>query len=208
MSRGNGRMTIFLDDLDYRHFMQLFREAIEDFQLECWNYCLMPNHYHATVQPTLPNLSLAFQHLNGEYAKWWNRRHTKVGHAFQGRFKAQIVQRESYAMALSRYVALNPVRAQLVERAEDWPWSSYAAIAGLKPAPAFLSIDATLTLFGEADRQTLQRRFVDLVHAGCNDDGIDDRIRSSSRILGDGPFKSLVRREPVVVEKAVGWDGG
>jgi putative transposase len=208
MSRGNGRMTIFFDDGDYGHFMQLFRETMEDFQLECWNYCLMPNHYHATVQPTLPNLSSAIQHLHGRYASWWNRRYGKVGHVFQGRFKAQIVQREGYAMALSRYVALNPVRARMVERAEDWPWGSYPAIVGLGTIPPFLSVDATLELFGDADRRTLQKRFGEFVRAGCDDQETDERIRSTNRILGDGEFKFSVRQVPVVVTEAIGWDGG
>jgi putative transposase len=119
MARGNGRMTIFLDDYDHRQFIQLFRGIVDEFRLECWNYCLMPNHYHATVRPALPNISTAMQQLHSRYAQWWNRRHAKVGHVFQGRFKAQIVQRDGYALALSRYVALNPVRARLVERPEQ-----------------------------------------------------------------------------------------
>jgi putative transposase len=196
MARGNGRMAIFLDDRDYREFMRLFREVIEDFKLECWNYCVMPNHYHATIRPTLPNISKAIQCLNSRYARWWNWRYTKVGHVFQGRFKAQIVQRDGYALALSRYVALNPVRAQLVERPEEWPWSSYGAATGQCSAPSFLSSDATLSLFGDADRATLQKRFAKFVLARCEDGTSDDRIRSSDRVLGDAHFKACIRDAP------------
>jgi len=70
MSRGNGKMRIFLDDTDYRHFRYFFGEVIQRFDIECWNYCIMPNHYHATVQPRQPNLSIAIRHLNGMYAQW------------------------------------------------------------------------------------------------------------------------------------------
>jgi REP element-mobilizing transposase RayT len=185
-------MTIFIDDLDYRQFHQLFRQTVEKFDLECWNYCWMPNHYHATIVPRLRNISAAMQWLNSGYAQWWNRRHVKVGHAFQGRFKAQIVQRDGYALALSRYVALNPVRAGLVKRPEEWRWSSYAAIIGLSPAPSFLTIDATLGLFGEADRSVLQKRFADFVLARYEGE-VDDRIRSNEHVIGDVAFKTGVR---------------
>jgi len=182
-------MTIFTDNVDYRQFIQLFSQMVEKFDVECWNYCLMPNHYHATVVPRLCNISAAMQWLNGSYAQWWNRRHVRVGHAFQGRFKAQIVQRERYALTLSRYVALNPVRAALVKRPEEWRWSSYASIIGLRPAPSFLAIDMTLGLFGDADRSVLEQRFAEFVLASCNDEE-DDRISSNRRVLGDVAFRT------------------
>lgn len=75
--------------------------------MECWNYCLMPSHYQATFRPSLPNLSEAMRRLNSVYAQWWNQRHERVSHVFQGRFKDQIVQREVYLLVLCRYVALN-----------------------------------------------------------------------------------------------------
>jgi putative transposase len=197
MARGNGRMTIFLDDEDRRQFLQLFHEVLEDFALDCWNYCLMPNHYHATLRPTLPNISAAVQQLNGRYGQWWNQRHTKVGHVFQGRFKAQIVQRDGYALSLSRYVALNPVRAGLVERPEEWPWSSYASTIGLCPSPPFLCVGATLAMFGDADRATLQKRFAEFVLADDEDAVTTERLRSSQRIIGDADFKTGIRGAPI-----------
>ena len=123
-SRGNGRMRIFLDDADYRQFVYVLGDVVEEFAIRCWNYCLMPNHYHATLQPTLPNLSAAIRRLNSVYAQWWNTRHGLVGHVFQGRFKDQIVDEDAYMLTLSRYVAMNPVRAGLATSPEDWPWGS------------------------------------------------------------------------------------
>jgi REP element-mobilizing transposase RayT len=184
MARGNGRMTIFRDDRDFREFTQLLRHVVERYKLECWNYCLMPNHYHATIRPLQPNLSRAMQLLNSRYARYWNRRHTKVGHVFQAPFKAQIVQDDGYARTLSRYVALNPVRARLVEHPEDWRWSSYASTIGVRPPLSFLADAGVLALFGDVAHSTLRQRFASFVQAGDQDDIEDDRIRSNDLILG------------------------
>jgi REP element-mobilizing transposase RayT len=192
MSRGNGKMAIFLDDRDYRKFVFLLGETVSSFQLKCWNYCAMPNHYHLTLQPTLPNLSEAIRRLNSEYAQWWNRRHSRVGHVFQGRFKDQIVDREAYLATLSRYVVLNPVRAALVKRPEDWPWSSYQATIGFTPPPAFLSTELTLGLFGAGEISMQRARFISTIGAGLNEAALTDRIRSKERILGDAAFKQKV----------------
>ena len=199
MARGNGRMTIFLDDADYRQFVYLLGEISEEYRLECWNYCVMPNHYHATLCPTRPNLSAAIRKLNGAYAQWWNRRHGRVGHVFQGRFKDQIVQREGYLLALFRYVAMNPVRAQLCDQPEKWAWSSYAAIVGIREAPAFLAVTATLRQFGEDDSRILRARFAGFVLAAPDDAAAVDRIRSNERILGERGFKEAVLGESVKV---------
>ena len=192
MARGNGRMTIFEDDHDYRCFMTLLGEAMEDFEIECWNYCLMPNHYHATLQPTQPNLSSAMQRLNGTYAQRWNRRHNHVGHVFQGPFKDQIVQREGYLEELCRYVALNPRRASLVSEPEEWPWSSYGAIVGTCAGPSFLNAAATLNLFGPGEVGVLQAAFREFV---CGDPNkvLEERFRSKDRIIGDRSFRAGLR---------------
>jgi len=192
MSRGNGRMAIFLDPTDYRQFVNVLSDVVEDFKLECWNYCLMPNHYHATVQPSERNLSKAIACLNSEYAQWWNRRHQRVGHVFQGRFKDQLVDHETYMLTLSRYVVQNPVRAGLVNRPDEWLWSSYRATAGLDLAPAFLGATLTLRLFGEADPGSLQARFVKAVATTEADAAAFDRIRSNERVLGNKLFKEVV----------------
>jgi REP element-mobilizing transposase RayT len=185
-------MTIFLDDADYRHFVHILGEVVDHCAIRCWNYCLMPNHYHVTLQPSAANLSEAVRRVNGIYALWWNKRHERVGHVFQGRFKDQVVDREGYLLALSRYVVLNPVRAGLVQRPEDWRWSSYSATAGLAPSPAFLAADATLQLFGKGDPHVLQTRFARHIAAQMDDASWVDRIRSSDRILGTTAFKDLV----------------
>jgi REP element-mobilizing transposase RayT len=198
MARGNGRMTIFLDDSDYIRFLDLLMDVVEAFALECWSYCLMPNHYHVAVRPTLANLSDAIQALNGCYAQWWNKRHETVGHVFQGRFKDQIVDREAYLLALCRYIARNPVRAGLVAEPADWRWSSYAATVGLKPLHPSLSVSDVLQQFGdEASEtvQTLQTRYATFVMSESTHPCTDERIRSREWILGPREFKSAIKAQ-------------
>jgi putative transposase len=190
MSRGNGRMRIFRDDDDYRQFVYVLGEAVERYDVACWNYCLMPNHYHLTLVPSRSNLSEAIRRVNSVYAQWWNRRHRRVGHVFQGRFKDQIVQREGYLLSLSRYVVGNPVRARLAARPEDWPWSSYRATAGLIPCPAFLDVKPTLSQFGEEEETVLRARFTRYVTEEREDKSANDRLRSGERVLGTRAFKA------------------
>ena len=186
-------MQIFLDNIDYRQLVYLLGEVVEKFQIECWDYCVMPNHYHATLRPTQPNISEAIRHLNGGYALWWNLRHRRVGHVFQGRFKDQIVQSDRYLRTLSRYIARNPVRACLVDDPAKWPWSSYAATVGLKPMPSFLTASAVLAQFGEADIWTQRARFAAYVLGEPEEEALEDRIRSNERVLGDRAFKDTLR---------------
>jgi hypothetical protein len=108
----------------------------------------MTNHYHFVVETANANLSKGMRQLNGVYTQRFNRRHGLVGHLFQGRFKGILVERDAYLLELTRYVALNPVRAGMVPKASDWAWSSYRAMVGLAPAPAWLETDWVLGQFG------------------------------------------------------------
>src|SRR5574338_735600 len=139
MARGNARMDIFFDHLDYTWFIHFLGNVVEQFELECWSYCLMPNHYHVVLRTDEATLSEPIRNLNSRYAQWWNRRHNRVGHVFQSRFKEQIVQRQDYLLTLCRYIAMNPVRAGLVSRPEQWKWSSYATTIGIAPAQPFVA---------------------------------------------------------------------
>ena len=103
------------------------------------------------------------RHLNGVYAQKFNRRYQRVGHVLQGRFKAILVEKESYLLELARYIALNPVRAKLVQSIRDWLWSSYRATAGQQEPLPLLTTDWILSQFSD-DRHratALYRRFVE-----------------------------------------------
>lgn len=109
----------------------------------------MDNHFHLCVETPKPNLSRGMQRLKGRYGRWFNDRYGLQGHVFQGRFHSELVASERHALELARYIALNPVRGGLTRRADEWPWSSYAATIGRsRPAP-FLSTNQLLGFFGD-----------------------------------------------------------
>jgi REP element-mobilizing transposase RayT len=161
-SRGNAREKIFLVDPDRELFLEVLADTVARFGWVCYAYCLMTNHYHLLIETPEPNLSRGMRHLNGVYTQAFNRRHLRVGHVLQGRFKSIVVEKESHLLELARYVVLNPVRAKIVRSARDWPWSSYRATAGLGVAPPFLEVDWILQQFdrSRARADTAYRGFV------------------------------------------------
>ncbi|MEJ2696952.1 MAG: transposase [Candidatus Sulfobium sp.] len=124
-SRGNERKRIFRDDEDRAAFLDTLLKVNERYNWMCHAYCLMNNHYHLIIETPDGNLSQGMRQLNGVYTQLFNRRHHRVGHLFQGRFKTILIEKEGYLLEVSRYVVLNPVRAKAVERPEHWKWSSY-----------------------------------------------------------------------------------
>src|SRR5258706_8306926 len=138
-SRGNARAPIFADDGDRELFLETLAHVVERFHWLCHAYCLMDNHYHLLIETPDPNLSKGMRQLNGLYTQRFDRRHGRVGHVFQGRFKAILVERDSYLLELCRYVVLNPVRAKMVKQPKQYQWSSYRATAGIDAAPPFLT---------------------------------------------------------------------
>ena len=129
-SRGDRRETIYEDDADREAFLSVLAEVVERQNWVCHAYCLMGNHYHLVVETVEGNLSQGMRQLNGVYTQASNRRHQRTGHLFQERFKGVLVDKDAYLLELSRYVVLNPVRAGMVERPEQWPWSSHRAMMG------------------------------------------------------------------------------
>ncbi len=164
-SRGNARRKIFLDDADRQAFLATLAWVVERFGWICHAYCLMDNHFHLLIETPDPNLSRGMRQLNGVYTQGFNRRHRKVGHVFQGRFKAILVERDNYLLELARYVVLNPVRAKMVKAPEGYAWSSYRPTMGLDPVVPGLSIDYLLGQFAKT-KPVARRRYAAFVHAG------------------------------------------
>jgi hypothetical protein len=117
----------------------------------------MDNHYHLLLETPQPNLSRGMRQLNGRYTQAYNRRHRRVGHLFQGRFTAILVEKDAHLLELCRYVVLNPVRAKLATHPRLWTWSSYRATVGETGAPAWLTTDWLLGQFGSRPREALER---------------------------------------------------
>jgi REP element-mobilizing transposase RayT len=161
-SRGNARQAIFKEDEDRAGFLDALSTVVERFQWSCHAYCLMENHYHLLTETHNANLSKGMRELNGIYTQRFNQRHKRVGHVFQGRYKAVIVEKDHHLLSLCRYVVANPVRGGLVKRPEHWRWSSYRATIGLAKRRSFLTIDWVLSQFGGKRRVAIgkYRRFV------------------------------------------------
>ena len=189
-ARGNKRRTTFRDDRDREHFLELLGQWVERFGLRLHAYVLMPNHYHLLAETTQANLSQAMQWLNVSYTVWFNRRHQRAGHLFQGRFQSVIVEPQTWGLGLSRYLHLNPVRVgslglnkaaqrrqgkglsakpspelvqQRLKHLRQYRWSSYSAYAGYAKAPAWLTGAAVLSLGGGQPEQRAKeyRRYVE-----------------------------------------------
>ena len=160
--RGNERREVFRDDGDRERFLSILGRTVSLFRWRLHAFVLMGNHYHLLVETPEPTLSRGMRQLNGVYTQSFNRAHERVGHLFQGRFKAILVEKEAHLLELCRYVVLNPVRARMVPAAKAWPWSSYRATAGLMEAPDWLETGWTLEQLGTSRRSAVAayRRFV------------------------------------------------
>jgi len=161
-SRGNEKKSVFHDEGDRKAFLPLLARSVDRFGWRIHAFVLMTNHYHLLLETPEPTLSAGMRELNGIYTQRFNRRHERVGHLFQGRFKGILVEKESHLLELTRYVVLNPVRAGIAEHPADWRWSSYRATAGLEGPPTWLVVDWTLAQFGQdpTTARCLYRRFV------------------------------------------------
>ena len=155
-SRGNRQESIYESDADRENFLEILGKVCERYNWECHAYCLMNNHYHLLIETPDANLSQGMRQLNGVYTQAFNRINERVGHVFQGRYKSILVEKESYLLELARYIALNPVRAKIVNNAKDWPWSSYRTTAGLEQKPIWLNTDWLLAAFGVNKRKAVK----------------------------------------------------
>ena len=185
-SRGDGQEDVYLNDQDRRDFLSLLGRVCKRFNWTVHAYCLMSNHYHLLIETPDSNLSQGMRQLNGVYTQHFNRSHDRVGHVFQGRYKAVIVQKDSYLLELSRYIVLNPVRARMVRSVKDWPWSSYRASCGMSSSPDCLSTDGLLSAFARTRKVAIER-YRDFVAQGKNLPSPWEQLKNQI-FLGDEQF--------------------
>ena len=161
-SRGDRRESIYEDDADRQSFLSVLGEVCDTCNWVCHAYCLMGNHYHLLIETPDGNLSRGMRQLNGVYAQYVNRTHGRVGHVFQGRYRAIVVEKEGCLLELSRYIVSNPVRAGMVRSAKDWPWSSCRAASGQVECPGWLNVQWILAAFAKRKSVAVERykRFV------------------------------------------------
>lgn len=192
-TRGIAREKIFLDTRDRQRFLSALAKAVERFNILLHAYCLLDNHYHLLIETPEGNLSRAVRHINGVYAQGFNRRHDRTGPVFQGRFKACLVEKDSYLLELCRYIVLNPVRAGLVNDPGDWRWSSYRATAGFSNVPAFLTADWLLSVLGGRTTQEARRRYEAFVYKGIKEGERDLEKKLNEPVLGKKEFIRKIR---------------
>ena len=164
-TRGDGREDIYLSEADREIWLEVFGQVCERFNWICYAWCQMTNHYHILIETPEANLAKGMRHLNGVYTQRYNRAHGRVGHVFQGRYKAILVERDSYLLELARYVVLNPLRAKMIKRLESWPWSSYLATCGQADSPVWLQTDWVLAQFSQRRSRAIEK-YVSFVHEG------------------------------------------
>ncbi len=185
-SRGNARQSIFINDDDRNAFLSILDDVILEHQWACYAYCLMDNHYHLLIETPEGNLAAGMQRLNSVYSSKFNKRHQRVGHVLQGRYDARVVEKESYLLKVARYIVLNPVRAGMVQRPDDWFWSSYRQTAGLSSGRSLLKTDWLLTQFGP-DQASARQNYKDFVASGEGTESPFGRTQNSL-ILGGPEF--------------------
>lgn len=202
-ARGDRQEPIFDDDGDRRALLDVLASALDRFDACCFAYCLMGNHYHFVLQTRRANLSRCMRHVNGVYSQRYNRRHAKVGHLFQGRFNAVLVDSDAYLLEVCRYVDLNPVRAGMVTFPQDWRWSSYRAHAGLVAPPAWLATEALQRCVApHAARRIRGRAYAAFVARGHHVRLWED-VLVGQIFLGDAAFAERMRARTIGTSQVV-----
>jgi putative transposase len=198
IARGNSDDPIYADDLDRELFLADLERVVERYRWLCHAYCLMTTHYHLVVETPLANLPAGMQRLNGGHASRFNERHGLTGHVFGSRYRSILIEDARYLLAVCRYVVLNPVRAGICDRPEDWPWSSYRATAGLEPTPRFLTTETILAEVGGDTYPAAQAAYREFVAAGI-DEALAERVRGE-RLGSEGFLRNRFGLEPPLAE--------
>ncbi|RJQ16426.1 MAG: hypothetical protein C4560_09355 [Nitrospiraceae bacterium] len=187
-SRGNERKAIFKDNTDRKRFLSYLESAYLRYGAIIHVYCLMDNHYHLLLETPKGNLSKIMHHINSAYTTFYNVKHKRTGHLFQGRYRAILVHADAYAGELSRYIHLNPVRAGIADLPEKYTWSSYQYYIGKNNKPEWLATHFIQRYF-EHNNLSVQDNYANFVSAKIfenNDNPLDRTVAST--ILGDNSF--------------------
>jgi REP element-mobilizing transposase RayT len=182
-TRGNGRRTTYFDDIDYEMFFRELGVTVTGLNWLCHSFVAMPNHYHAVIETPEANLSEGMHRINGLYARRFNRRHGQADHLFGRRFHAVEIKSDEQMLQACRYDVLNPVRADICAKAENWSWSSFRATAGIAARPYFLTLDRTLGYFSANPARAMQL-YNDFVHEAGAPQSLAD-LEARLKLIGD-----------------------
>ncbi len=199
MNRGSGRQPIFHNSHYYEDFLACLSEANKRFGLEVHAYCLMTNHYHLLVRTPEANLGRAMRHINGVYTQRYNRRKKTDGPLFRGRYKAILVEANSYFLPVSRYIHRNPIETKLplVDKLEDYFWSSYPAYINTASAPPWLTRDKLYELHSVHHKYARYRAYVE---SGVDEPTHEFYAQTHTRsVLGDDDFKEQALKQTLSI---------
>ena len=192
-SRGNEHKAVFKSKRDRQKFLEYLESASQRYDALIHAYCMMDNHYHLLLETPSGNLPQIMRHINGAYTTYFNVKRDRSGHLFQGRYKAILVDIDEYAKELSRYIHLNPVRAKIVEAAEEYDWSSYKFYIGKQKPAKWLYRDFILGYFGKkvSTAQKEYQKFVNVLAHQEYDSPLDEVV--SSTLLGSADFIAFIK---------------
>ncbi len=204
LARGNERRAIFADEDDCDSFVTILADLSQRYDVAVHGYVLMKNHYHLLIETRRPNLGKTMHHLNSAYAGGFNRRHNRIGHLLEGRYKAHLIEKDRYLLAVSRYIHLNPVRAGIVDRPEQYAASSYAEYIGERKGGGWLTCDWILEQFSTDTRQA-KRLYKDFVDEGSETAENPWQSLKGGLILGGKNFTDEIREKfPAESHRAAG----
>lgn len=201
-ARGNAQCDIFRTDWDRERYLLVLEESIARYGARLYLFCLMTNHVHLVIETPRANLSSLMQRMHTAYTVWFNRKHNRHGHLFQGRYGASVVQEDDYILKMSRYVHLNPVfideheqksRSERVKVLRNYAWSSYPSYIGLSEPLPFVSYEPVLQMMGRSRKQQIAtyRRFVEGGISDIDTAFIGDK-RASRLCIGSADFRQQV----------------
>lgn len=187
-SRGNEQKDVFRSQRDREKFLEYLATATERYGAVIHAYCLLSNHYHLLLETPGGNLSQIMRHINGAYTTYFNVKRKRAGHLFQGRYKAILIAADEYAAELSRYIHLNPVRAGITSKPEEYRWSSYRTYIGENKAPDWLKTEFILGCFG-GNAPAVQNKYREFVE-DLLDSEYDSPLNATvaSTVLGSEVF--------------------
>lgn len=175
-SRGNERNPIYREEGDYQRFLEILSELPQRYGVILHGYVLMGNHYHLLIETPKGNITKLMHYLNAIYTGYFNKKYSRVGHLFQGRYKGILIEKERYLLSVSRYIHLNPIRAMITERPEEYRWSSYPEYIGKGKKKGWLMSDWILGQYSR-DESKAKRQYKAFVEEGLT--------------LKENPFEAL-----------------
>ncbi|HWO40388.1 MAG TPA: transposase [Candidatus Eisenbacteria bacterium] len=187
IARGNRQQSIFHEKRDYLKFLDSLAENVRRYNFHLYAYVLMTNHFHLLLEQERLPLSRFMQVLLTSYAQWHNQRYRHVGHLFQGRYRSLVCDKESYLLELTRYIHLNPVRAKMVTRPDEYPWSSYRVYLG-EPSRPYVETETVLQLLAETPAAARQA-YRDFVFDALGESSRPELYAAADQqLLGDNRF--------------------